>query len=199
MTVAALGAFGLGGAAIAGAAGNKTSTTKSSSTAKKATRSGGDSLSAADAAKVKAAALDKVPGATVLETEAGGPYGTPYHAHIKTADGTLQVVLVDANFKATTVQADNGRGGKGRDGDHGGPGHRGGGGRGNETPLTGDTKSSVEAAVLDKYPGATIQRTESNSGDANAPYESHITTTDGKDLEVTVSKDFKVVDANAHP
>ena len=68
------------------------------------------------AAKVKAAALDKVPGATVLRTEAGGPYGSAYHAHIKTSDGTLKVVLVNSSFKATAVQADQGRGGRGKGG-----------------------------------------------------------------------------------
>jgi hypothetical protein len=46
--------------------------------------------------------------------------------------------------------------------------------------------------VLDEYPGATIVRTETN-GDSRAPYESHITTSDGRQLEVLVSKDFKVV------
>lgn len=51
----------------------------------------------------------------------GGPYGTPYHAHVKTADGTLKVVLVNASFEATAVQADRGRQGRGpgdRDGRH---------------------------------------------------------------------------------
>jgi hypothetical protein len=48
--------------------------------------------------------------------------------------------------------------------------------------------------VLDKYPGATIVRTETNNG-SEAPYESHITTKDGTDLEVLVSKDFAVVSA----
>ena len=43
----------------------------------------------------------------------------------------------------------------------GGKGGRGHGGRG-ETALTGDTKTKVEAAVLAKYPGATIVRTETN-------------------------------------
>jgi len=95
--VAAVGALGLGGAAIAGAADKSGSTTQ--------TRPQREALSAATAAKVKAAALDKVPGATVLRTEAGGPYGTAYHAHIKTSDGTLKVVLVDKDFKATEVQA----------------------------------------------------------------------------------------------
>src|SRR4051812_1135389 len=186
VTVAALGALGLGGSAIAGAAQGTTSTTTKSAT----TRPQREALSSAAAAKVKAAALDKVPGATVLRTEAGGPYGTPYHAHIKTASGTLQVVLVDASFNAAAVQTDQGRaGGKG----HGGPG----GGRG-ETALTGDTKDKVEAAVLAKYAGAAIVRTETN-GDSSAPYESHIKTSDGKELEVLVSKDFKVLDAREHP
>src|SRR3954454_20328580 len=128
VTVGALGALGLGGAAIAGAAGNATAT--STPSASKPARPQREALAADVAAKVKAAALAKVPGATVERTEAGGPYGTPYHAHIKTSDGTEKVVLVNASFQATDVVADQGRGGRG---------HRGGP-RGNETPLTGDTK-----------------------------------------------------------
>ena len=183
MATAALAAFALGGAALAGAA----SKTRDANAQREA-------LSSADAAKVKAAALDKVPGATVLRTEAGGPYGTAYHAHIKTADGTLKVVLVNSSFEATAVQADQGRGGRGR-GDHrGGPG---GGPGGGETALTGDIKDKVEAAVKAEYPGATIVRTETN-GDSAAPYESHITTSAGKELEVLVSKDFKIIDAREH-
>ena len=184
--VMAVGALGLGGSAIAGAA-DTTTTTKP-----RDARPQREALSSSVAAKVKAAALEKVPGATVVRTEAGGPYGTPYHAHIKTSGGTAKVVLVDAAFKATAVQADQGRrGGKGR-GDH-----RGGPGKG-ETALTGDTKTKVEAAVLAKYSGATIERTETN-GDSAAPYESHIKTSAGKELEVLVSKDFKVLDAREHP
>jgi hypothetical protein len=52
--------------------------------------------------------------------------------------------------------------------------------------------------VLGKYAGATIVRTETNS-DSSAPYESHITTKDGKELEVLVSKDFAVIGANERP
>jgi hypothetical protein len=192
-TVAALGALGLGGAAIAGAA----DTTPSSESKPAKGRDGRpprEALSSSVAAKVKAAALAKVPGATVLRTEAGGPYGTAYHAHVKTSGGNKKVVLVDSSFKATAVQADQGRGGKGR-GDHrGGPGGPGGG----ETALTGDTKDKVEAAVLARYAGATLVRTETNR-DSTAPYESHIATSAGKELEVLVSKDFKVVDAREHP
>jgi hypothetical protein len=152
----------------------------------------GRSVTGATAAKVKAAALAKVPGATVLETEAGGPYGSPYHAHVKASDGSLKVVLVNASFQATAVQADQGRGGGGRHG------HDGRGGPGGETALTGATKDKVEAAVNAKYAGATIVRTESN-GDSSAPYESHIKTSAGQELEVLVSKDFAVVDAREHP
>jgi hypothetical protein len=189
VTVGALGALGLGGAAIAGAADSPTAT-PTPSAKQQGTRPQRTPLAADVAAKVKAAALAKVPGATVDRTEAGGPYGTPYHAHITTSAGTKQVVLVDSAFKATDVVADQGRGGGGGRGGHG-P-------HGNETPLTGTTKDKVEAAVLAKYPGATIERTETN-GDAAAPYESHVKTTDGKQLEVLVSKDFAVVDARQHP
>ena len=194
LTVGALGALGLGGAAVAGAAGNGTATPTPSGTPSAQNRDH-DALSSDVAAKVKAAALAKVPGATVLRTEAGGPYNSAYHAHIKTSDGKLQVVLVDSSFTATAVQADQGRGPGGK----GGRDHRGGPGGGpGETPLTGDTKTKVEAAVLAKYAGATIVRTETNR-DTSAPYESHIKTSDGKELEVHVSKDFQVVDAREHP
>ena len=195
--IAALGALALGGSAIAGAASNSTSSSSgTSSTQTRPAPPQREQLSADVAAKVKAAALEKVPGATVLRTEGGGPYSTPYHAHIKTSGGTLQVVLVNASFEATAVQADRGRGGK-----RGGPGHRGGpggGGGAGETALTGDKKEQVEAAVLAKYPGATIVRTETNN-DGSAPYESHIKTAGGKQLEVLVSSDFKVVDSREHP
>ena len=192
IAIAALAALALGGAAIAGAAGKSSSSSSSSSSSRPGPQR--EALSSANAAKVKAAALEKVPGATVLRTEAGGPYSTPYHAHVKTSDGKLYVVLVNASFEATAVQADQGRGGRGR-GDHGG---RHGGPGGGETALTGDTKEKVEAAVLAEYAGATIERTETN-GDSAAPYESHITTSAGKQLEVLVSKDFEVVDAREHP
>jgi hypothetical protein len=182
-----------GGAAIAGAADNSTPYAPSSSgNGSSQTRPEREALSSDVAAKVKAAALAKVPGATVLRTEAGGPYDSAYHAHVRTSDGTLKVVLVNSSFEATAVQADRGRGGwggRGGRGDHGGRG---------ETALTGDTKRKVEAAVLAKYPGATIVRTETN-GDSSAPYESHITTSAGKELEVLVSKDFKIVDAREQP
>jgi hypothetical protein len=185
--VAAVGALGLGGSAIAGAADSPTSTTTKPSQS----RPPHDALSGDVAAKVKAAALAKVPGATVVRTEAGGPYGSAYHAHIRTAAGAEKVVLVSASFKATAVKADEGRGGRGPGGHHGG---RGAG----ETALSGDTKDKVEAAVRARYSGATIVRTETN-GDSPAPYESHIKTSAGKELEVLVSKGFEVVDAREHP
>jgi hypothetical protein len=187
VTVAALGALGLGGAAIADATNNNKSS-ESSSSDMRAARPQREALSSDVAAKVKAAALAKVPGATVLRTEAGGPYNSAYHAHIKTSDGTRRVVLVDSSFQATAVEAERARGGRGK-GRPGGPG---------ETALTGETNEKVEAAVLGKYSGATIVRTETN-GDSAAPYESHIKTSAGKELEVLVSKEFEVVEARERP
>ena len=189
VTVAALSALGFGGAAIAGAAddGNSSGTNSSQT---RGTRPQQEALSSDVAAKVKAAALEKVPGATVLRTEAGGPYRSAYHAHIENADGTRSVVLINSSFEATAVEADRGRGPGGkRGGRHGGAG---------ETALTGETKEKVEAAALAKLPGATIIRTETNN-DSTAPYESHVRKSDGTEAEVLVSKSFEVVEVREQP
>ena len=61
--------------------------------------------------------------------------------------------------------------------------------RTDETLLTGDTKASVEKAVLAKYPDATIERTET---DSDGVYESHIVTAAGDRVIVGVGEDFAV-------
>jgi hypothetical protein len=61
--------------------------------------------------------------------------------------------------------------------------------RPDEKLLTGDTKAKVEAAVLAKYSGATIVRTET---DSDGVYESHVLTSAGQATIVQVGKDFTV-------
>lgn len=61
--------------------------------------------------------------------------------------------------------------------------------RPDEHLLTGTTASKVRTAALAKYPGATIQRVET---DSEGVYEAHIVTKDGLPLIVQVGKDFKV-------
>jgi len=61
--------------------------------------------------------------------------------------------------------------------------------RSDETLLTGDTAAKVTAAALAKYPGATIQRVET---DSDGVYEAHIVTTAGDWVIVQVGKDFTV-------
>jgi hypothetical protein len=63
-----------------------------------------------------------------------------------------------------------------------------------EELLTGDVKTQVEEAVLAEYPGATIARTETDSGGI---YESHIVTPDGERLTVLVGADFTVTGTEA--
>jgi ABC-type glycerol-3-phosphate transport system substrate-binding protein len=58
-----------------------------------------------------------------------------------------------------------------------------------EKPLTGTTADKVTAAVNAKYPGATIQRVET---DSEGVYEAHIVTSSGEELTVQVDKDFAV-------
>jgi hypothetical protein len=81
--------------------------------------------------------------------------------------------------------ADGNRDGDGVGGHHG-HGHGPGAG---EKALTGDTADSVEAAVLKKYPDATIERLET---DSDGVYEAHITTADGDRVTVELDKEFAV-------
>lgn len=60
--------------------------------------------------------------------------------------------------------------------------------------LTGDTEAKVEAAVLAKYSGATIGRTET---DSDGVYESHIVTKAGEHLIVQVDTSFAVTGSDS--
>ena len=123
MAVAAVGALALGGSALAGAAG-QTTTTQGSTAQGYGPQGQPPSGSAPDpgkgghvgangqretlltgdtAAKVKAAALAKVPGATVERVETDADHGSPYEAHLRKADGTELEVLVDKSFAVTAV------------------------------------------------------------------------------------------------
>jgi hypothetical protein len=55
------------------------------------------------AAKVRAAALAKVPGGTVERVETDADHGSPYEAHVRKADGTELEVLVNKDFAVTAV------------------------------------------------------------------------------------------------
>jgi hypothetical protein len=129
MAVTAVGALALGGSALAGAAG-QTTTTQGSTPAQgygsqgygaQGQPPGGSApdpsqgghvgangqretlLTGDTAAKVKAAALAKVPGATVERVETDADHGSPYEAHLRKSDGTELEVLVDKSFAVTAV------------------------------------------------------------------------------------------------
>ncbi len=61
--------------------------------------------------------------------------------------------------------------------------------RPDEHLLTGDAATKAKAAALAKYPGATIQRVET---DSDGVYEAHLVTKDGKRATVEMDKNFKV-------
>lgn len=67
-------------------------------------------------------------------------------------------------------------------------GHR----RSDETLLTGDAKSKVQAAAEAKLPGATVSRVETDA-DGNAAYEVHMVKADGTPVTVYVDEQFDVV------
>ena len=57
-------------------------------------------LTGTTAEKVKAAALDRVPNATVIRVETDSD-GSAYEAHLQKADGSYVTVKVDASFNVT--------------------------------------------------------------------------------------------------
>jgi uncharacterized membrane protein YkoI len=196
MALALLGAFAAGGATLAGAA-SKAKSSSATGTSTTEQRPAREQLTGATADKVTAAAKAKVPGGTVLRVEADGPYSTPYHAHVKKADGTEVVVLVNSSFEATSVTT-RPAGGRGGRGGHHGPGGRGG--RGDhkaETALTGDTADKVTAAAKAKVPGGTVLRVE-NDSDSNSPYEAHVRKADGTEVVVLVNSSFEATSATEH-
>ena len=100
--------------------------------------------------------------------------------------------LVLAGFGGGALLALNGTAdaatGSGASSPSGSDGHAG------ETPLSGTTAAKVKAAVLAKYPGATVERLET---DSDGVYEAHITTKAGKHVVVEVGKDFAVTGTEA--
>ena len=126
MTVAALAAMALGGAALADAAQNNgSSSSGSSGSATPQAQPAGapqgapqgmpprphvgangkqeEPLTGDTADKVRKAALDKVPGGTVERVETDVDHGSPYEAHVRKSDGTEVEVLVNESFEVTAV------------------------------------------------------------------------------------------------
>jgi hypothetical protein len=126
VALAVLGAAALGESALAGAASKSAtpsqSTTPSQSAAPQGQPPGGPArgngaagghvgrngqrevlLTGDTAAKVKAAALAKVSGATIERVETDADHGSPYEAHMRKTDGTELEVLIDKDFQVTAV------------------------------------------------------------------------------------------------
>ena len=92
------------GSQVAQAAGNTSSSSASSSAAvapADTTHGPGETLlTGTTADKVEAAALDAVPGGTIIRVETDSD-GSPYEAHVEKTDGSDVTVKVDANFNVT--------------------------------------------------------------------------------------------------
>src|SRR3954449_12747813 len=170
-SASALVLAGFGGGAVLAATGTADAVTGTSSSTSTTGHSGETALTGTTAAKVRAAALAKYPGATIerVETDSDGVY----EAHLTTKAGDEITVEVNKSFAVTGTET----------GGHGSHGH------GNETALTGTTAAKVKAAALAKYPGATVERVET---DSDGVYEAHLTTRAGDEITVQVNKSFTV-------
>jgi uncharacterized membrane protein YkoI len=111
MAIAVLGAIAVGSAMVANAASNDatssssrgTTQTQGTRTQPRPQRQDETALTGDTADKVRQAALDKVPGATVLRVETDAE-GSPYEAHLRKPDGTEVTVRVDKDFNVSAVE-----------------------------------------------------------------------------------------------
>lgn len=134
----AVGAAGLAGAAT-GATGSSVTSSSTGSTAAATApapagangampdpstmkQGPGETLLTGDtAAKVEAAALEAVPGATVIRVETDSS-GSAYEAHLKKSDGSTATVLFDKDFNPTSTIDGFGAGPQGQAPPAGAPG-----------------------------------------------------------------------------
>src|SRR4051794_7019315 len=115
VAVLAAGALAVGAAVIADAASNGSSGSNQGGSTPSATkppsgrngippqRSDEKVLTGDTAAKVKAAALKKVPGASVIRVETDAE-GSPYEAHLRKSDGSEVTAKVNKAFEVTKVE-----------------------------------------------------------------------------------------------
>lgn len=68
--------------------------------------------------------------------------------------------------------------------------------RSDEQLLTGDDAEKARAAALAKYPGATIQRVET---DSDGVYEAHLVTADGNRVTVELDAEFTITGEETGP
>ncbi len=69
------------------------------------------------------------------------------------------------------------------------------GGHAGETPLTGSDLATAKAAALKAVPGGTVDRVETDSGDA--AYEAHMTKANGTQVTVKFDKSLQVTAVEA--
>lgn len=70
-----------------------------------------------------------------------------------------------------------------------------GGGDDNETPITGEALDRASAAALEATGGGRV--TETEVGDEESYYEVEVTLDDGRQVDVQLDEDFKVVGREA--
>lgn len=193
--IGAATAIGVGGFAVPAIAhAASTSPSPSATTGSATPRDGArhkaaeQELSGAAAAKVKAAVLAKLPGATIHRASAEDPAegnGAAYEVHAVKADGSRVRVLLNTNFAVISTRTEAHHGG--RDG-------RGGAHARSEQELSGAIAAKVKATVLAGIPGATIDRmsAEDPAEGNGAAYEAHVTKADGTHVVVLLDKNFAV-------
>jgi len=193
-----VGASAFGGATLASGASTSTKdTTTSTATTTTTTLSSsgrtpetpltGDVLAAATKAALARTGGGTVDSATT-ETDSSNA-AAAYEVHVTESDGTHVTVILDKDDNVLSIDT-------GARGGCPGPG----GAANGETSLTGDTATNATKAATDRVGGtADFATTETDSSNAAAAYEVHVTKADGTHVTVIEDRNFNVLSVETEP
>ena len=145
-----------------------------------ATAASADEVSGGDRDRIGNAAVQAVPGSTVVEVEESDDQGEAYEVEVRKADGSEVSVTLDKDLKVLSQEAE-GPDTEGTDG----------------PALTAEQSTSAETAARDAVGGGTVLDVEAADAGGTAGYEAEVRDAAGKERDVDVDAAVKVVKKTA--
>jgi hypothetical protein len=107
------------------------------------------------------------------------------------AAGVIGAWALSSNAQTTTPSSSSSTSVTAPKGDHDGDHHGGSGHNPDESSVTSAQTATLKAAALTHVPGGTVNRVETDSGDA--AYEVHMTNASGTEVTVKFDKNLKFI------
>jgi uncharacterized membrane protein YkoI len=145
-----------------------------------ATAASADEVSGGDRDRIGNAAVQAVPGSTVIEVEQSDDQGEAYEVEVRKADGSEVSVILDKDLKVLSQEAE-------------GPETEGADG----PALTAEQRTAAETAARDAVGGGTVLDVEANAPGGTVAYEAEVRDAAGKEWDVDLDATYKVLTKTA--